>query len=252
MSHSTCRRPTNFVRNRFFHDGVRLQTGRVISAISQLRALAHLYEDRLVHRDTARETDHTDHLSEQRRHHRRRSNSSSSRRRRPSEQQQTKRENRRNSNQSSYQMLPATILLAYDSCSTESETSVRYPGGRGDQSNATAAEANGSLARYGGGFQASVQSERPSSSGTGVEERRGGEQEEAGKTEGGQRGVQVRVVEFTSDRGERNQREQSVHRGLGQVGGNTGHHVCMIPTASRMRPTLRESPTVVCSVMLRE
>lgn len=216
MSNSAHRRLEKFIRNRFFHDGVRLQSGRVVSAISQLRALAGLYEDCYRHGDTSRETDHADQLAPKGRQ--RCSSSGGSRRWRPGEQQQPQQPTKPKSNQPSVQMLPARILLAYDSCLTESKPSGRCHGaGRRDESS-SAAMRKESLATDEGILNLGQRS-RHCSSGTAVSDRREGGHGEPIIREGGRRGVQVRVVGFRPDRGEGSQGEQNVCRGIVQVGG---------------------------------
>lgn len=216
MSHSACRGHQIFARNRFFHDGVRLQTGKIVSTISQLRALARLHEDRCKLHEATRETDHTDHLAAHNPQHCRRRSSGDGRRRRSSE-QCPKRQVQPESDQPFPPMLPATILLAYDSCSADSEPPARYPVGREDGLS-TALRRNESLT-HDEGVQTPGRSRRRSSSGTGVAERREGGRDGAAIGEGGRCGVQVRVVEFQPGHNGRSQQEDGGCRGIGQVGG---------------------------------
>lgn len=234
MSHSACRRPENVVRNRFFHDGVRLQAGRIASAISQLRAVARLYDD---------DSNQTGRATQNHQQRRRRRSSSGGQRRRLSEQQRLKQQTPSRSNGPSAQLMPATVLLAYDSCPTEPETSARYPVGREDEAN-TAANRNDSLTND-GGVQTPVRSRRRSSSGTSGAERREGRHEEP-EREGGRHGVQVRVVEFKPDRGEGNLQEESVCRGFGQVGEGSTSSSLLDPPVQRLAPRNMPEGVEVC------
>lgn len=221
------------IENRFFHDGVRLQAGRVLSAASQLRALARVYESSQRLRDITRETGHTEHLGPQNHQHRRPS-SSGGQRRRPSAQKRPTQQTPPKPKKPSPRMLPKTVLLAYDSCSTESEAWTSSPVGRREDGSDTAANRHDSLTRD-GGVLTPAWSRRHSSSGSRAAERREGRHDLAKRGEGGRRGVTVRVVEFKPDRGEGRRHEEIVCRGIGQVGGGSS-----TPLYAPRRPTLGE------------
>lgn len=200
--------PQKFAGSRFFHDGVRLQAGKIVSAISQLRELACICDGCYPLRDTARAADHADHLAPQGQQRRHRS-SSGNQRRRPSEQQRRKRQDPPTSSRPPSQMLPATILLAYDSCSSESKNSALFGNRREDESDGPSTKDKGG--------QTPGQSRRRALSGKRVPERREVGYDETERREGGRCGMQVRVVEFKPDRVEGSQHERIVCRGLGQV-----------------------------------
>lgn len=218
------------IENRFFHDGVRLQAGRVLSAASQLRALARVYESSQRLRDITRETGHTEHLAPQNHQQHRRPSSSGGQRRRPSAQKRPTQQTPPKPKKPPPRMLPKTVLLAYDSCSTESEAWASSPVGRREDGSDTAANRHDSLTRD-GGVLTPAWSRRRSSSGSRAAERREGRHDLAKRGEGGRRGVTVRVVEFRPDRGEGRRHEEIVCRGIGQVGGGSS------------TPALRPPPT---------
>ncbi len=214
-----------FSLNRFFHDGVRLQAGRVAAALSQIRTLARLLSDDSfpTPKDTGRENQNDDTNIASRR--RRRGSSSSSGRRRYNQQRLTP-------DQLFSETLPATILLSYDSCSTGFYESDRCSGGREDEGccpvdddgSCPAKEETDRLARDGHRqsprqrLRESVSLSSPSRAGSVDGRRRGERGEAAGGSEREGSGVELRVVEFMRAGGVGSQREQAVCRGVGQVG----------------------------------
>ena len=220
------RRPRNFrfffSLNRFFHDGVRLQAGRVAAALSQIRALVRIlgHGSLPTPSGNGRENDGANIASQRRR-------SRSSGRPRSARQQRSGRQHRSTPDQLFSQMLPATILLAYDSCSTTGcHESDRRPGAQEDEARWPANGQADRPTRNGQGSSPPPRRRRESvlrssPSRTAGEGPRRAEQGEAGGEERGRGGVQLRVVEFVRAGAKGGQREQDICRGFEQVGGTS-------------------------------